>query len=67
MAHVRRAERWNDASGELISDDFRVAGFLYHSHEEPGRKTASVPFLYKWTRDGEARELRLLHLIPIRW
>ncbi|MCC7171904.1 MAG: hypothetical protein IT459_15775 [Planctomycetes bacterium] len=67
LGWLLRSETWNDDKGNLISDDFRFGGFLYHSHAEPDRTTASVPFLYKFTRTGEDRELRLFHLIPVRW
>lgn len=67
LGWLLRRELWNDADGRLISDDFRFGGFLYHSHEEPDRKTTSVPFLFKFKRTGEDRELRLFHLIPVRW
>lgn len=67
LGWLLRRERWNDAEGRLVADDFRVGGFLYHTHEEPDRKTTSVPFLFKFKRTGEEHELRLFHLIPIRW
>jgi hypothetical protein len=60
-----RCEREPAAAGG--AEEFSILGALYRSRIERDQSARSVPFLFGYRRDGEAHELKLLHLIPIRW
>lgn len=49
------------------SEEFSVLYALYRGRTEGEKTTRSVPFLFHYENDAGARELRLFHLIPIRW
>jgi len=55
----------NEATPE--SDEFSVLYALYRGRTEGDKTTRSVPFLFHYENDGGEQELRLFHLIPIRW